>query len=248
VVTNYVEKVVDKGQYVNQTNTLPGREYNRLAWHRANYVDPVSGESKWRIPGFYWTTMQGPERYEVNKVYQPNYVAETVPVTTMFQEQRIEQVPVTRTTFQNEQVIRTDLVQVPRVFQEEVTHRIPVTTYKQIVERVEQTTPVTVRRMVTEERVEQIPVTTYKTVLEEKVEPYEVRVARVVPVTRTVQKPVTTVKWVPYTYTVERPKIEVRRVPVETSSQTNSQSTPIGKPTGDPADRVPTYPNTVETE
>ena len=243
-VTSYVEQVVDRGQYVNHVDPLPGRSYERLAWHRANYTDPVTGESKWRIPGFYWTTMQGPVRHEVNRVYQPHYVAETVPVTRTMQEQRIEQVPVTRTTFQDEQVVRTEQVQVPRTIQEEVVRRVPVTTYKQVVERVEQTTPHTVRRMVPEERVEQIPVTTYKTVLDEKVEPYEVKVARVVPVTRTVRKPITVTRWEPYTYTMERQKMEVRRIPVETYS---AQPISIAKPTGDLADVIPTLP-TVETQ
>ena len=247
-VTQYVDRVVDKGQYVNQVNTLPGESYNRLAWQRANYIDPASGESKWRIPGFYWTPMQGPERHEVNRVYQPNYVSETVPVTTNVQERRIEQVPVTRTTYREEQVVRTEQVQVPRTYQEEVVRKVPVTTYKQIVERVEQQTPVTVRRMESEDVIERIPVTTYKTLWEDKVEPYEVRVAKVVPVTRTVRKPITVTKWEPYTYTMERQRVEVRRVPLETVVVLPQGTLPISKPTLDPADAVPSLPRTVETE
>jgi hypothetical protein len=244
-ITNYVETVVDKGQYISQVNTLPGQSYERLAWQRANYVDPVTGESKWRLPGFYWTTMQGPTRYETNKVYQPNYVAETVPVVKTVQEQRIDQVPVTRTTYRDEQIVRTEQIQVPRLVQEEVVRKIPVTTYKQIVERVEQKTPVTVRRMVSEDVVERIPNTTYKTVMEEQVRPYEVKVAKVVPVTRTVQKPVMTERWEPYTYTMERQKTEVRRVPIKSVS--TPQSTPLAKPevdpaSLDPADIVPRLP------
>ena len=239
-VTSFVERVVDRGQHVSVVNTVPGREYSRLAWQRANYIDPVTGESRWRIPGFYWTPMQGPDRHEVNRIYQPNYVAETVPVTSTVQEQRVEQVPVTRTTYREEQVVRTEQVQVPRVVQEEVVRRVPVTTYKQIVERVERQTPVTVRRMETEERVEQIPVTTYKTIWEDKVEPYEVKVAKVVPVTRTVRKPVTVTRWEPYTYTMERVKrMEVRKIPVETTTIT-SPGTSISMPEVDPADSVPT--------
>ena len=243
-VTNYVEQMVDKGQYVNQVNTLPGRDYTRLAWQRANYTDPVTGESRWRIPGFYWTDMQGPARHEVNRVYQANYVTQTVPVTSTVQEQRIEQVPVTRTTFQEEKVMRTEHVQVPRVIQEEVVRKVPVTTYKEVAERVEQQTPVTVRRMVQEEKVERIPVTSYKTVLEEKVEPYEVRVAKLVPVTRTVRRSVPVTRWEPYTYTLERQRMEVRRVPITTTSVVVQETpvvveTSIGKPTDDPADQVP---------
>ncbi|MDR0326984.1 MAG: hypothetical protein LBI05_01670 [Planctomycetaceae bacterium] len=249
-VTNYVGTVVDRGQHVNQVVTTPGQTYERLAWHRANYVDPVTGESKWRIPGFYLTSMQGPARHEVNRVYQPNYVTETVPVTSVVQEQRVEQVPVTRTTYQDEQIVRTEQVPVTRTIQEEVVRRVPVTTYKPIVERVEQTTPVVVRRMVPEEMVERVPVKTYKTITEEKVEPYEVKVAKVVPVTRTVRRPVTTEKWEPYTYTMERKKTEVRRIPVQSVTESIvtetvidvPQETPVAKPTDDPADKVPTLP------
>ena len=236
-VTTYVEQVVDKGQYVNQVNTQPGQTYQRLAWHRANYVDPVTGESKWRIPGFYLTDMQGPTRHEVNRVYQPNHVLQTVPVTNTVQERRIEQVPVTRTTFQEEQIVRTEQVQVPRLVQETVVRKVPVTTYKEIIERVEQKTPVTVRRMVTEDHVERIPVTTYKTIMEERVEPYEVRIAKLVPVTRTVRKPVPVTKWEPYTYTVERQRMGIRRIPVV--PPVSVETPPIAKPTVDPADRNP---------
>ena len=243
-VTSYMETVVDKGGYVNQVSTLPGKNYERLAWQRANYIDPTTGESRWRIPGFYWTPMQGPARHEVNKVYQSNYVTETVPVTRTVQEQRITEVPVTRTTYREEQVARTELVQVPRTYQEEVVRRIPVTTYKQVTERVKQQTPVTVRRMVEEEVIEEVPVTTYKTILEERVEPYEVKVAKVVPVTRTVQRPITSVKWEPYAYTIERKKMEVRRVPVETTTivPRGTGTAVIGTPDVDPADVIPTFP------
>jgi len=233
-VTTYVNQVVDRGQYVNQVQTQPGQTYSRLAWHRANYTDPVTGESRWRIPGFYFTDMQGPAQHTVNRVYQPNHVLETVPVTSTVQERRIEQVPVTRTTFQEEQIIRTEQVQVPRTIQEEVVRRVPVTTYREIIERVEQQTPVTVRRMVTEEHVERVPTTTYRTIYEERVEPYQVRVARLVPITHTVQRPVTITKWEPHTYMVERQRTEVRRIPVGPSVLLETSD--------DPADRVPRLP------
>jgi hypothetical protein len=270
-VTTYAEQTVDRGQYVDSVSTAAGRTYHRLAWQRAgDYYDSATGTTRWRLPGFYWTPMEGPARYEVNKVYQPNYVTQTVPVTSTVQEQRLEQVPITRTTFRDEQTVRTEQVQVPKTVQEEVIRKIPTTTYKQVVERVEQKTPVTVRRMVSEERVEEVPVTTYKTVTEERVEPYEVKVAKVVPVTRTVRKPVTVVKWVPYTYTIEKKKTVVNRIPIEPVVSSSSslqlqpgeriievvdvpapaQSVTVGRPTSapqepkadksDPAENVPT--------
>jgi hypothetical protein len=227
-VTNYVEQTVDRGNYVDSVQVKPGKTYTRLAWHRAEYYDPATGTTRWRLPGFYWTEMEGSPRYEVNKVYQPNYVTQTVPVTNMLQEQRIEQVPVTRTTFREEQIVRTEQVQIPKTVQEEVVRKIPVTSYKQVVEKVEQKTPITVQRIVTEEHVENIPVTTYKTVTEERVEPYEVKVAKVVPVTQKVRKPITVEKWVPYSYTIERKRTVVNRIPIESDITVSPRSTTVG--------------------
>ncbi len=219
-VTTFVEQTVDRGGYVDQVNVKPGKTYHRLAWQRAGeYYDSTTGTTRRHWPGFFWTPMQGPERHEVSKVYRPNYVSETVPVTNFVHEQRIEQIPVTRTTFQEEKIARIEEVQVPRTVQEEVVRKIPVTTYKQVVERVEQQTPVKVQRLVTEERVEEVPVTTYKTVMEERVEPYEVKVAKVVPVKKTVRKPVTVEKWVPYTYMLEKKRTVVNRIPIVSSTE-----------------------------
>ena len=233
-VTTFVEQTVDRGGYVEQVNARPGRTYHRLAWQRAGeYYDPVAGRTRWHLPGFYWTPMEGPARYEVNKIYQPNFVTQTVPVTNFVQEQRLEQIPVTRTTFRDEQVSRIEEVQVPRTVQEEVVRKVPITTYKQVVERVERQTPVKVQRLVTEERVEDVPVTEYKTVMEERVEPYEVKVAKVVPVKRTVRKPITVEKWVPYTYTVERKRVVVNRIPI-----TPAVTTIIEKPVSNSIPRL----------
>ena len=238
-VTTFVDQTVDRGSYVDSVNLKPGRQYNRLAWQPAGeYYNPVTGVTRWRLPGLHWTPMEGPAKYEVSKVYQPNYVTQTVPVTTLVPEQRIEQVPVTRTTFRDEQISRIEEVQVPRTVQEEVVRKIPVTSYKQVVERVEQQTPVKVQRMVTEERVEEVPVTTYKTVTEERVEPYEVKVAKVVPITRTVRKPVTVEKWVPYTYTIERKRVVVNRIPLAPATTTVMGETVSGSPRLNPGETI----------
>jgi hypothetical protein len=249
-VTNYVEQTVDRGTYVDSVQVKPGKTYTRLAWQRAQYYDPATGTTHWRLPGFYWTEMAGPSRYEVNKVYQPNYVTQTVPITSIVREQRAEQIPVTRTTFHEEQIVRTEQVQVPKTVQEEVVRKIPTTTYKEVVEKVEQKTPVTVQRMISEERVENVPVTTYKTVTEERVEPYEVKVAKVVPVTKIVRKPVTYEKWVPYTYTIERKRTVVNRIPIDSAGVTilspiteypiTAPPEEKENPQNDPAEKIPT--------
>jgi hypothetical protein len=247
-VTTYAEQTVDRGGYVDSVQVKPGKTYTRLAWHRAEYYDPATGTTHRRLPGFYWTEMEGSPRYEVNKVYQPNYVTQTVPVTNSVQEQRTEHVPVTRTTFREEQIIRTEQVQVPKTVQEEVVRKIPTTTYKQVVEKIEQKTPVTVQRMITEECVENIPVTTYKTVTEERIEPYEVNVARIVPVTRTVRKPVTREKWVPYTYTMERQRTVVNRIPIDSAVVTTYSPISTEHPVTAPPEEKDNHKNDMKTD
>ena len=227
-VVSYNTQTVDRGRFVDAVSAVPGRTYHRLAWQPAREYDSATGLVNWQLPGFFWTPMSGETRYTVNKVYQPNYVTETVPVTTMVPEQRIEHVPVTTTSFREEQVCRIENVQVPKTIQEEVVRRVPVTSYKQVVERVQQTTPVKVQRMVSEEKVEEVPVTKYRTITEERVEPYEVKVAKIVPVKKIVRKPVITEKWVPYTYTVERKRVIVNRIPIVNSSSTVIISNPAG--------------------
>ena len=237
-ITTYTTQTVDRGGYVDSQTVTPGRSYNRLAWQSGGtYVNPDTGQSIRRIPGLYWTPMTGTPQVQTQKVYQANYVQETVPVTTMVQEQVAEQVPVIQTSYREEQVRRVEPVQVARTVNEEVVRKVPVTTYRQEVQRVEQLTPVKVRRMVTEERFEDVPVTTMKTIYEERVEPYEVRVKKVVPVTRIVSRPVTREKWVP----VESEQVidvtdrEVLSRPV---IETDDNVLPL--PSTDPADDVPT--------
>ncbi|MDR1289713.1 MAG: hypothetical protein LBK06_00780 [Planctomycetaceae bacterium] len=215
-ITTYQTRTVDHGQYVTRQVEVPGRTYNRLAWQRGgNYYDSATGTTHWRMPGLYFTPMHTDPQYRPERVYQPNYVTETVPVTTAIQEQQYEQVPVTRTTYREEQVLKKQEIQVPKTIEEVVVRKIPYTTYKPVTERVEQKTPVTVRKIVTEEQIEKVPVTTYKTVTELRVEPYTVQVAKLVPVKRTVRKPITVEKIVPYNYTVERQRVVVNRIPVE---------------------------------
>ncbi len=237
-VTTFETKTVDRGGYVNQVATQPGKTYHRLAWQRVgDYVDSTSGGYRVRVPGLHWVPMHGAERQTTSRVYQPNYVSETVPITTFIPEQRIEQIPVTKTTYRDETVSRMEEYQVARTIHEEQIRQIPVTTYKEVLERVEQTTPVKVQRMITEERVEKVPQTVYRTVTEERVEPYEVKVARVVPVTRTVKKPVITEKWVPYTQTVNRQRVVVNRVPINSAINTIVSGTTTS-PTLLPGERV----------
>jgi len=236
-ITTFATQTVDRGGFIDTQTITPGRTYNRLAWQSGGtYVNPDTGQSIWRIPGLYWTPMTGAPQVQTQKVYQANYVQETVPVTRVVREQVAEQIPVVQTSYRDEQIRRVEPVQVERTVNEEVVRRVPVTTYRQEVRRVEQLTPVKVQRMVTEERFEDVPVTTTRTIYEERVVPYEVKVQKVVPVTRIVRKPVTREKWVP----IESERVvgvTDREVPPKVI-ETDGSVLPL--PSADPADDVPT--------
>ncbi|MCL2348457.1 MAG: hypothetical protein FWC50_09380 [Planctomycetaceae bacterium] len=203
-VTTLQTNVVDRGQFVNFTFVQPGRTFNRLAWQQGGtFVDPATGATRRQLPGLFWTPMQEQSRLRQGTVFQSNLVTETTPVTTLVPETVVEQVPVTRTTFQEERIARREPYQVMRMVQEEQVRRVPVTTFRQVVERVQQTTPVQVYRMETQEVTRDVPVTRNKTVVEERTEPYTVLVPRIQPVTRKVLRP----------FVVER------RIPLDESGQ-----------------------------
>ena len=236
-VTTYKTETVDRGQYVNYTMVEPGKTYNRLAWQNGGtYIDPNTGASRWQIPGLYWTPMQSENKLRQETVYQPNLVQQLTPVTTLVPETVVEQVPTTRTTYQDERILKKEPYQVMRMVQEERINEVPETRYRQVVERVQQTTPVRVYRLETHEVVREIPVTTYKTIAEERVEPYIVKVPRIEQIVETVQRP----------YTVQR------RIPLDDFGNpvTHSYPAPISTrgnnetitPYVDPAEQKPTLP------
>ena len=197
-VTSYKTEVIDRGQYVNQTVVEPGKTYHRLAWHNGGtYINPDTGASRWQLPGLYWTPMHGDPKYRQESVYQPNLVEQLTPVTSLVPETVVEQIPIARTTYQEERILKKEPYQVMRMVQEERTREIPETRYRQIVERVQQTTPVQVYRLETQEVARDIPVTSYKTIAEERVEQYSVKVPRIEQIFETVQKPYTVQKRIP---------------------------------------------------
>ncbi|MDR1384322.1 MAG: hypothetical protein LBJ67_10855 [Planctomycetaceae bacterium] len=197
-VTTYKTETVDRGQYVNYTAVEPGKTYHRLAWQSGGtYVNPITGANRYQLPGLYWTPMQAESKLRQETIYQPNYVSQLVPVTTLMPETITEQSPVNRVTYQEERIARKEPYQVMRMVQEEVVNQVPVTTYRQVVQRVQQTTPVQVYKLETEEVAREIPVTTYKRIAEEHVEPYTVKIPRVEKVIQKVMKPYTVEKRIP---------------------------------------------------
>ena len=253
-VTSYKTEVVDRGQYVDYTAVEPGKTYNRLTWQSGgNYIDPNTGASRRQLPGLYWTPMQSDPKYRQEKVYQPNFVEQLTPVTTLVPETVVEQIPTTRTTFQEERILHKEPYQVMRMVQEERVRQIPETRYRQVVERVQQTTPVQVQRMETQEVTRDIPVTSFKTVAEEHVQQYTVRVPRVEKVVETVQKPYTVKKYIPldefgnpttiFSAPITTPPVTTPAINGDATNGT--QGTYGGNPVGDtndPAGEKPTIP------
>ena len=235
-VTSCQTQVRDEGRYVTRYTPEAPREYRRLTWQRGGeYFDPVTGTTRSRLPGLYWTELQGAPQYKAQQVYEQNLVARQVPVTTYVPETVVEDVPVNVTTYQEEQIVRKEQVPVTRYVEEKQVKKIPVTTYKPVTERVVQKTPVKVCRIQTEEQVRQIPVTTYKTVREEIKEPYKVRIARTVPKTVKVQRPVTVYKQVPIDQVVSPCGTTT---PCGTTSMTTSTTVlpaPVIEPSSTPA-------------
>jgi len=247
-VTTYRTETVDRGQYVNYTAVEPGKTYHRLAWQSGGtYVNPTTGTTRYQLPGLYWTPMQAESKLRQETVYQPNYVSQLVPVTTLMPETVTEQVPVNRITYQEERIAKKEPYQVMRMVQEEVVNQVPVTTYRQVVQRVQQTTPVQVYKLETEEIAREIPVTTYKRIAEERVEPYTVKIPRVEKVVQKVLKPYTVEKKIPLDELGNPISVTPNTVSV-TPNTAEKSTTYGGTPTlapqnpNDPADQKPTIP------
>lgn len=185
----------DQGRYVTNYTPVTPKSYTRLAWFPGgDYYNAATGTTRYRLPGFYWTEMTGPQQYQTSKIWQSNLVETQVPVTTIVPETVTENYPVCETTWQNEEIVRTEQVPVTTYKQEQIVKKIPVTAYKPVTERIVQKVPEKVCRIEKKEEVREVPVTTYKTVCEVIQEPYTVKVARTVPKKIKVQRPVTTYK------------------------------------------------------
>ncbi|MDR1493826.1 MAG: hypothetical protein LBT05_14065 [Planctomycetaceae bacterium] len=251
-VTTYKTETTDRGQYVNYTAVEPGKTYHRLAWQNGGtYVNPITGASRYQLPGFYWTPMQAESKLRQEMVYQPNYVSQLVPVTTLMPETVTEQTPVNRISYQEERIARKEPYQVMRMVQEEIVNQVPVTTYRQVVQRVQKTTPVHVYKLETEEVAREIPVTTYKRIAEEYTEPYTVKVPRVEKVIQKVMKPYIVEKRIPLdelgnpTTMKSMESEQNRKYHEKLTTSYGGQSTGTSQnPAEDAADQKPTLPPT----
>ena len=215
-VTTYRTQYVDQGSYADQLTYKPGKSRSQLSWQqRANVYDPATGTVSQQRGGLYLVPTQQQGRYEVNRTWQPNLVAQQIPQTTLVPRIVSQQVPVEVCRMQPEQVCRKVPYRVCRMVQEEVVRKVPYTVRRPVVERVEKQVPVRVCRMVQEEKVRQVPVTTCRTVCEERVEDVTVRVCRMVATEQTVRIPRSVEKRVPITYTCRVPRTVCCRVPID---------------------------------
>jgi hypothetical protein len=207
-------QVVDQGFYADQTVMKPAASANRLKWvPGATAIDPLTGQAVYQRPGLYW--VQVPRgTYEVQRVWQPNYVPQQVQQTYMVPATESRQVPVQTMRYEQEQVVRKVPVTVCRTVQEEVVKKVPYTVLKPVEERVEQQVPVQVCRMVSERQVRKIPVTTCRMVYEERVVQKPVQVCKMVATQETVRVPHCVEKRIPVTYTYSVPRVVCYREPI----------------------------------
>lgn len=240
--TIFESRTVDRGGYVDSLETVPGKAYSRLTWKRGGtYLDPATGVSQRRLPGFYWTQLHSDPTYKVEKVYKPSWITEQVPVTTYKPETVVEQVPVNITTYEEEKIVRIEPVQVHKMEREEVVKQIPVKTMKPVLQRVEKIVPVQVCRMEEQEVVREVPRTTYKTVLEEQVR--YVKVPRRVKEVQIVRKPVRVEQWVPISTTINSSSTISRRLPANESMESYGDGK-ILRPREDPGGDDSSTPST----
>ena len=156
-VTTCQTRYVDQGCFVEQTVLKPGMPHNRLTWQPGGCAtDPATGAVAYRSPGLYWVQIPG-GRYEVQRVWKPNVVAQQVQQTNYVPQVVTEQVPVQVCRYQQEQVCKKVPYQVCRMVPEPCVRKVQYTTYKQVVERVEQQVPVQVCKMVAFQETVRVP-------------------------------------------------------------------------------------------
>ena len=153
--------------------------------------------------------------YEVNRVWQPNVVAQQVQQVQYVPQTVTEQVPVQVTSYRPEQVVQKVPYQTCRIVQQEMVRKVPYTVSRPVTQHVDRKVPVQVTRMVTEEQVRRVPYQTCRMVQEERVEQVPVQVCRMEAYEETVRIPHVVEKRIPVTCNYTVPHVECYRVPVD---------------------------------
>ena len=234
VVTQQTQ-LVDQGCFREQVTYKPSWWANRLDWQSGGtMVDPATGVAVYQRPGFYWTpTNRG--TYEVNRVWQPNVVAQQVQQVQYVPQTVTEQVPVQMTSYRTEQVVQKVPYQTCRIVQQEVVRKVPYTVSRPVTEHVDRKVPVQVTRMVAEEQVRRVPYQTCRMVQEERVEQVPTQVCRMEAYDETVRIPHVVEKRIPVTYNYVVPRVECYRVPVDDCCSSGCSSAGCGVPALAPA-------------
>lgn len=181
-VTTCQTRYVDQGGYVDQQSVVAGSVSNRLRWMPGGMVtDPVTGAAYRQRAGLVWVPQAGPSKVVVNRVWQPNVVAQQIPVTQLVPEQIVTKVPVQVCRYVDEQVTKKVPYQVCRMETQVCERKVPVTTCKIVYENREEPISVRVCKMVS----------TTETVRTPRV------VEKRIPVTYTVRTPRTVVMRIP---------------------------------------------------
>jgi hypothetical protein len=156
-VTTCRTQYVDQGCYAEQMVMKPGLPITRLSWQSATCaVDPVTGQTVYQRPGLYWTqTPRG--QYEVQRVWQPNVVAQQVQQTSYVPQTVAQQTPMQVCKMVAEQCVRKVPVQVCRMVTEQCVRKVPVTTCKMVYEERVERAPYQVCRMVAEQQTIRVP-------------------------------------------------------------------------------------------
>ena len=119
-------QMVDRGGFVEQTVMKPEAPATRLRWMSGTCaVDPGTGQTVYQRAGLYW--VQVPRTTcEVQRVWQPNVVAQQVQQTFMVPQTESRQVPVQTVRYEQEQMVRKIPVTTCRIVQEEVVKKVPL--------------------------------------------------------------------------------------------------------------------------
>jgi YTV len=161
-VTTCQTQYVDQGCFGDQVVLKPGWPTTRLTWQSAACaVDPVTGQTVYQRPGLYWTQTPG-GRYEVQKVWHPNVVAQQVQQTSYVPQTVAQQVPMQVCKYMPEQVVRKVPVQVCRMMTEQQVRKIPVTTCRMVYEERVEPVSYQVCRMVAQQQTIRVPHTVEK--------------------------------------------------------------------------------------
>jgi hypothetical protein len=171
----------------------------RLQWLRPGYyVDPATGLSTYRRPGFHWV--------------QPTVAAQVTALTPALVPQQVNQ-----TTYMAEKTERRRPIEISRYVDQVETRKVPVEVTRYVEETRTRRVPVTVRKPVTKVRIEKVPYTETRYI--------EQVVVNRVPVIETEYQEVTQVEpyevevasWKTITEEIEVPRVVRRRVDYETT-------------------------------